>query len=43
MTRYSTEPRTRKSVKDYKDFFSFERSLSKKYGKQLLDTDTEKD
>ena len=42
MTRYSTEPRTRKSVKDYK-FFSFERSISKKYGKPLLDTNTKKD
>ena len=33
MTRYSTEPRTRKYVKGY-EFLSF----AKKYKKQLLDT-----
>ena len=40
MTRYSTEPRTRKYVKGY-EFLSFARNLFNKYGKQLLDTATE--
>ena len=39
MTQYSTEPRTRKDVKEY-GFFSFARNLCNKYGKQLLDTAT---
>ena len=37
MTRYSTEPRTRKCVKRYW-FLSFTWNLSNKYGKYLLDT-----
>ena len=37
--RYSIEPRTRKYVKEY-EFLSFERNLSDKYGKKLLDTAT---
>ena len=37
MTRYSIEARTRKYVKGY-GFFSFERNILSKYGKQLLDT-----
>ena len=37
MTRYSIEPKTRKSVKGY-EFFSFLKKLSNKYGKQLLAT-----
>ena len=36
---YSIEPRTRKYVKEY-EFLSFERNLSDKYGKKLLDTAT---
>ena len=36
MRRYSTEPRTKKYVKGY-GFLSFERNLSNKYRKQLLD------
>ena len=39
MTRYSIEPKTRKYVKGY-GFLSFARNLSKKYGKELLDTAT---
>ena len=39
MTRYSTEPRTRKYIKGY-GFLSFRRDLSSKYEKQLLDTAT---
>ena len=39
MTRYSIEPRAKKSVKGY-GFLSFARNLSKKYGKILLDTAT---
>ena len=37
MTRYSIEARTRKYMKRY-GFFSFERNILSKYGKQLLDT-----
>ena len=37
--RYSTEPRTKKSVKRY-EFLSFARNLSEKYGEKLIDTDT---
>ena len=37
MTRYSTEPRTRKYVKGY-GFLSFPRNRSNKYDKTLLDT-----
>ena len=39
MTCYSIEPRTRKYVKGY-GFLAFARNLSKKYGKQLMDTPT---
>ena len=39
MTSYSIEPRTRKYVKAY-GFLSSTRNLSKKYGKQLLNTVT---
>ena len=39
MTCYFIEPKTRKYVKGY-GFSSFARNLSKKYGKQLLDTGT---
>ena len=39
MTRYSTEPRTRKYVKGY-EVLSFGKKLSHKCGNQLLDTDT---
>ena len=39
MRRYSTEPRTKKYVKGY-GFLSFERNLSNKYRKQLLDSAT---
>ena len=39
MTRYSIEPRAKKSVKGY-GFLWFARNLSKKYGKILLDTAT---
>ena len=39
MTRYSIEPRTRKYAIVY-GLSSFERNLSSKYGKQLLDTAT---
>ena len=39
MTRYSVEPRTRKYIKSY-GYFSLGRTLSKKYGKQLLDAAT---
>ena len=39
MTRYSVEPRTRKYIKSY-GYFSFGRTLSKKYGKQILDAAT---
>ena len=37
MTRCSMEARTRKYVKE-SGFFSFERNILSKYGKQLLDT-----
>ena len=37
MTHYFIKPRTRKYIKGYG---SFARNLSKKYGKQLLDTAT---
>ena len=37
ITSYNIEPRTRKYVKRY-GFLSFERNLSNKYGRQLLDT-----
>ena len=37
MTRYSIEPRTRKYPNE-NGFSSFAKFLSKKYGKQLLDT-----
>ena len=37
MVHYSTEPRTRKYVKEY-GFFLFVRSFSNKHRKQLLDT-----
>ena len=39
MTRYSIEPRTKKYVKGY-GFLLFARNLSKKFGKQSLDTAT---
>ena len=39
MTCYSIKSRTRKYVKGY-GFLSFERNLSNKYGKQLLDIAT---
>ena len=39
LTRYSIELRTRKYVKGYR-FLLFRKSLSNKYGKQLLDTVT---
>ena len=39
MTCYFIEPRTRKFVQGY-GFLSIARNLSKKYGKQLLDTAT---
>ena len=39
MRHYSTEPRTKKYVKGY-GFLSFERNLSNKYRKQLLDSAT---
>ena len=39
MTRYSREPRTRKYINRH-GFLSFARSLSNKYGKELLDTST---
>ena len=42
MVHYSTEPRTRKYVKGYGSL-SFGRNLSKKYGKQLLDTAKKQD
>lgn len=41
MTLYSVEPRTRKYIKLYQ-FFSFGRTLSKKYRKQILDAATKK-
>ena len=37
MTRYSTEPETRKYVKEH-EFSSYARNLSDKYGEKLLDT-----
>ena len=39
MIRYSIEPKTKKYIKRY-GFLSFAKSLSNKYGKQLLDTAT---
>ena len=39
MKRYSIESRTRKYFKRY-GFLSFTRTLSNKYGKELLDTAT---
>ena len=39
LTCYSIELRTRKYVKGYR-FLLFRKSLSNKYGKQLLDTAT---
>ena len=39
VTRYFTEPRTRKDVIEY-GFLSFARNLSNRYGKKLLDTAT---
>ena len=39
MTRYFIEPRTRKYVKE-REFLSFVRNLSNKYGNKLLDTAT---
>ena len=41
MACYSIEPRTRKYVKGY-GFLLFERNLSNKYRKQLLDTASKK-
>ena len=37
MTRYSTEPGTRKYIKEH-EFSSYVRNLSDKYGEKLLDT-----
>ena len=39
MTRYSTEPRTKKYVKRY-GFLSFAKNLSDEYAKRLLNTAT---
>ena len=39
MTRYSTEPKTRKHAKRY-EILLFGRNLSNKYGKNLLNTAT---
>ena len=40
MTHYSIEPRTRIGIKGYSAFLLFARNLSRKYGKQFLDTAT---
>ena len=37
---HSIEPRTRKGIKGYASFLLFARNLSRKYGKQFLDTAT---
>ena len=42
MPCYSFEPRTRKCVRG-NDLLSFVKNLSRKYDKELLDTNTKKD
>ena len=39
MTHYSVEPKTRIYAKEY-EFLSFERNLSDKHGKKILNTAT---